>query len=283
MDLICTIYWVDHDLFEKNLESWLKELPLNRVLLGVNNIKELQYCKEIAKRYPIVKLVKQLHFKTLGGCIKDLIERVNSKWFAFVHSDVLITPKAFKILECYMKDDVGIVESHREHWEGNYTRVREDDVFFYLPINEASDYYYRNRAFSGLQLIRKKAIMSLVERLEDDYLYRNEDMIFHYECIKNGYKYAKTWAMHIHQNINHVWTRNHEETHDMQYRGFVKYTEPNEITITPCIAALKQLKHVHKYQIYNPLEFCYEHNSNWAFHVAKWWDKEMNPKEEKTK
>lgn len=283
MDCICTVYWIDHELFEKNLQSWIKELPLSKIYLGVNNHKEMHYCKKIAKDYPLIKIVDQLHLITLGGCLGDLIKRVETDWFTFVHADVFITPKAFCIMKEYMKKNVGIIESHREHWGGDYSRVIEKNKYEYLPINKASDYYYRNRAFSGFQIMRKKAIMSLVERLEDDYLYRNEDMIFHYECVKNGYEYVKTWAIHIHQNINKIWTRDHQETHDMQYRGFVKYTEPNELTITPCIAALKQLKKLHKYSIYEPLEFCYKHNANWASEIAKWWDRDLNMVEGKKK
>jgi hypothetical protein len=263
---------MDADLIEANIESWVKELPVKRILMGINHFSKVRLVNNLKKKFPMIEIINQLEFKTLGGCLADLIKRVKTEWYIYVHSDVRITPKAFCILREYMMDNVGIIESHREHWDGEYRRILENDKYDWLPQRKASDYYDRNRSFSGLQIIRKEAIMSLVDRLEDDYLYRNEDMIFHAECVKNGFEYQKTWAMHIHQITNTKWTFEHEATHHMQFRGFVKYTKPNEITITPCLAALGLLKRKYKYKIYAALEFCYKWNSNWAECIVEKWD-----------
>lgn len=273
MVLICPIYWVDHDLFKKNLQSWIKELPLAKIILGINNPKEFDYCNEIKNEFSIVEIKNQLHLKTLGGCLADLMRVVDTEWFVFVHADVFITPHAFKIMECYMRDDVGIIESHREHWKGNYIRLDElGGNTSWIPKLDASDYYYRDRSFSGLQIIRKDAIISLIDRLDDDYLYRNEDIIFQAECLNNNYTYEKTWAMHVHQNMNKEWTYNKEITYMMQFRGLVKYTKPTRITIPACLAAIHVLKKNFNVKIASFIAYCIEKNSNWCECIIEGWD-----------
>lgn len=269
-EIICPCYWVNEEYFEDNLKSWIQEIKPTRILLGINNpnIVIQEYLKEIQKKYPVIELIDQLHLHSLGGCLADLIKKVQTEWYIFVHADVRITPYAFLIMQQYQKEDVGIIESHREHWNGIFSMANGDVI----PKYESSDYYFRNRSFSGLQLIQRKAIMSLVERLEDDFLYRNEDMIFHAECVKNGYKYQKTWAMHIHQTTNKEWTIDRAGAYGMQFRGFIKYTDPNEITLIPCLSALGYMKNRHDEPIIAVLEFCFKHNLSWAEKIYEVWD-----------
>ena len=267
-DIIIPCFWINRSLFEYNLQSWIKEIPTERILIGVNNVNELYYLKELQQKYPVIEIIDQIEKHTLGGCLAELMKRVETEWFVFVHTDVLITPFAFLIMQQYQKDNVGIIESHREHWDGTFINVAEKNI----PPLIASDYYFRDRSFSGLQLIQRKAIMSLVERLDDDFLYRNEDMIFQAECVKNKYRYCKTWAMHIHQITNRQWTYDKEAAYRMQYRGFIKYTDPNELTIYPCIAAIKYMKHTFNETIAGILEFCYMVNVDWAKIIIERWD-----------
>ena len=267
-DIICPCYWVEQALFENNLKSWIKEIPSEKIFLGVNNPKIYEYLKELQQKYPQIELIDQLHLETLGGCLADLIKKVETEWFVFVHSDVLITPYAFLIMQQYQKKNMGIIESHRELWDGSCTK--ENGII--IPNLKTSRYYFKERAYSGLQLIQVKAIKSLVDRLEDDYLYRNEDMIFHYECCKNNFKYQKTWAMHLHQNTNSNWTINKRDAHRMQYRGFIKYTIPNEITLKPCLLTIKYMKKKHNESLNTILPFCYQYSPEWAEKIVEGWD-----------
>ena len=66
---------------------------------------------------------------------------------------------------------------------------------------------------------KKIAFKNVVSKIEDDYLYRNEDMIFQSECLNNDFEYKKTWSMHVHQTINQKWTKDWVETHQMQWKG----------------------------------------------------------------
>lgn len=267
-EIICPCYWVDKELFEDNLKSWIQEINPPKIYLGVNNPSALLYLKEIKKKYPVIEIINQLHLKTLGGCLADLMKRVSTEWFVFVHADVRITPYAFLVMQQYQKEDSGIIESHREHWDGLVRHIRGEA----LPEYKASRYYFRSRSFSGLQLIQMKAIRSLVDRLEDDFLYRNEDMIFHAECVKNGYKYHKTWAMHIHQITNKKWTFDDKMTHRMQYQGFIKYTELNDLTEYPCLVTIKYMKTKYHETLDRVLHFCYMYSNEWAERIVEMWD-----------
>ncbi len=267
-EIICPCFWIDQDHFEDNLKSWIQEIKPTKILLGVNKQNILSYLEEIQKKYPVIELIDQLHLSTLGGCLADLIKKVQTEWYVYVHTDVRITPYAFLIMQQYQKEDVGIIESHREHWDGKVRYIRGED----LPAHIASDYYFRDRSFSGLQLIQLKAIRDLVERLEDDFLYRNEDMIFHAECVKNGYRYCKTWAMHIHQTNNKKWSIDDQTTHRMQYKGFIKYTELSDLTEYACLSAIKYIKTKYKEPLDVIIYFCYSHSNEWAEKIAKVWD-----------
>ena len=278
-DVICPIYFIDHDLFNANLKSWFKELPINRILFGINKIDEADFIEKIAmkcwnsKDEIITREIMQTELKTLGACLADLIKRVETDWFFYIHADVRITPKAFCIMKEYMDENIGIIESHREHWEGDFYEYKYNDgESLWFPINKVCDYYYRDRAFSGLQLIQKKAIINLVNRIEDDYIYRNEDIIFQAECLDKEYKYVKTWAMHIHQNINRQWSFDRYSTYMMQFKGIIKYAKFTPITRKACLSAIKILKQEFKVKISLILAFCKKYNSNWYDYIIEKWD-----------
>lgn len=267
-DLICPCFWIDEDLFEDNLKSWIHEIKPERIFLGVNNPNILIYLREIKEKYPIIELVHQTHLRTLGGCLADLMKRVETEWFVYCHADIRMTPYSFLVMQQYQKEDVGIIESHREHWDGEVKHVRGMS----LPEYKPSNYYFRKRSFSGLQLIQMRSIKSLVDRLEDDFLYRNEDMIFHAECYENGFKYCKTWAMHIHQTTNTEWTFNDEEAHRMQYRGFIKYSKISGITEFPCLIAIRYMKQKYDETLMRIIHFAFMYSNEWAEKIIERWE-----------
>lgn len=279
MDLICPVYWLEDSLFEANLQSWIKELPLKRIILGINRANIIDWA-ELMKKYSLIKIVDQLHLGTLGGCLADLMKQVTTDWFVYVHSDVRITPNAFRVMEPYMKKNTGIIESERLHWDGICDRYKEVEESIWFPSYSYVNYYSRKRAFSGFQIFQKKVIIELIDKIEDDYLYRNEDYIFQSECLEKGFDYVKTYAMHIHQVIDPKWTYDRDSTNMMQWRGIVKYSNPNPINILACILPIRDLKErLEEVTLESVLEFCWIHNAKWAEHIIHWWDKELNPPE----
>ncbi len=237
-DLICPSHYIDWNYFSSNLMSWLEEIPVRKIFIGNNNPDESfrsklkDYLGKKDKRIEFIDQYK-LGYKTLGMQIADLMKRVETEFFIYCHADAWPCKNSFFILEHEMKDNIGMIESERVQYdyEGKYNYPT---VYPY--------YHYRERAFSGYQLIRMKAIENILDKIEDDYIYRNEDIIFQNVCTQNGYKYLKSWAMHIHtcsNDTNHKWTpkgkfTTEEEckaiTFDMQIRGIVKYCTPDDIT-----------------------------------------------------
>ena len=153
-------------------------------------------------------------------CLIDLMKQVQTKWFAFIHSDVELTPYSYKQMEPLMDDKVGIIESSHLH-------IVDGKPIYY-------DYYHEPRAYSGFQLFYKPAIESILSEIEDDYVYRNEDLIFQNVCEANGFKHKKSYALHLHKIMKHESLIIEKEVHDMQWKGLVKYSR----LITPLMKEL---------------------------------------------
>ena len=275
IDLICPLYWVDERLFYRNVKSWIKELPLNKIILGVNNPK-LDLSASIFEEKEIVfqklEYINQLHFKTLGACLVDLMDKVETDWFAYLHADAFITPYTFEIMKQYMKPEIGIIESERFHWDGTMSLIHN---VYEVPYYTFDNYYNMDRAASGFQIFQKKAIESILDKIEDDYIYRNEDLIFQHECLMNKYMYQKTLAIHIHQTFNTKWTFSQEEANIMQVKGLIKYTEPlPRVTKEVFLNALRFVKVNEVSTIYKILKFCDKYKKKWWKKlILREWDK----------
>jgi hypothetical protein len=254
-DLIVPIHMVDWRFFSSNLNSWLKEIPLNRVFIGCNNSKEDEFnmIKSFVSGFEKVEFIDQRGIKTLGYQIVDLMKRTEGEWFVYCHSDAQLTPFCFKIMEAYMNiDTVGIVESERVHYDG------KNDKRTYW------NYHYTPRSFSGFQIFRKKAIENILDVIEDDYIYRNEDIILQNVCENNGFEYVKSWSMHIHiPTINGNWSPQgevleyseaHKITMIMQIKGIIKYCTPNSITLKAFLAAFGVCKQHFGFDMYDFVE-----------------------------
>lgn len=263
-DVICPLYWVNK-YFLKNIERWFDEIPIGTLYFGVNNPN-----LTIELDNPKIKIIDQRHHKTLGPCLVDLMKYVKTEWFVYLHADVEPLRGSFKMLCKDLDDAVGIVESERILWDG---RIENGEPYF-----EQDDLALRHRAlrpYSGFQLIQKKAIEPILDKIEDDFVYRNEDIIFQSECLKNGLDYKKSWGLHVHQRLQKQWTFDYNKSHYMQVMGILKYTEPNERNKKTLIDSLIWCKYNLKgYDFTLPrlLMFCYQHNPNWCEIIIEAWD-----------
>lgn len=228
LDLICPIYHVDWDVFTYCVDSWIREFPCSRWWIGLANPNENEYNaikNYLEQKNNNIVIFNHVHYKTLGKSISELISYVETSWFIYVHSDAEATPMCWNILESWMSNDdplYGIIESERIH--------SDKQQYTYDP------YHFSSRAYSGLQVMYKDAVNVPID---DDYVYRNEDMIYQNICQQQGYEYCKSWAMHVHYlTTTKKWTHEREETYDMQWKGLVKYTTPTDITIQAVLDAL---------------------------------------------
>jgi len=265
-DMIVPTHYVDWNYFGSNVKSWIKEIPVKTLYLGCNNPDKgyIESLRTYLSQFASIVVIDQRGIKTLGMQLADLFKRTNTEFVCYCHADARPTPHSFLVLEADMEDHVGIVESERVSYP------YEDPKSFPTVYPY---YYYRNRSFSGYQLFRMEAIDDFLQFIEDDYIYRNEDIIFQNVCEEAGFHYQKSFAMHIHtnSNVNHKWTPQGEEgedarakTFDMQIKGIVKYCTPDPITKKAWIAAYGQCFRLNGTNLFDFIDdFVVKENPKW--------------------
>ena len=266
-DVICPIYWLNDVYFLDNVESWIKEIPINRLIFGINN-KNVKFEKLWSEKIKLLShnceilVIDQTHHKTLGICLADLMKCVETEWFVYVHADVKLTPKSFYIMESEKNKKIGIIESER--------------IFFDGITQTEGHTHYTKRAYSGFQLIQKESIRNIIDEIEDDFIYRNEDLIFQSRCKQNGFEYKKVLAYHIHQLIKTQYTFNDKDIAFMQWKGLVKYTQPDDITKEVCWDPIKECLKKWGQLLIQILPFTWENNPNWGESIIEYYEKEFN-------
>ncbi|MBD3196225.1 MAG: hypothetical protein GF317_14300 [Candidatus Lokiarchaeota archaeon] len=270
IDIVCSCCWTPTPLFKKNLKSWIKEFPVNHIYLGFGRPELEVPLEEIRTSYTDDKitLINQTEYITSGKAFIDLMKLTQTKWFLFIHDDVRPTPYLFTILRRYITEKVGIIESEHLHWN-SFKQISN----YYIPKYKYYNFNLHKRAFSGLQLIRKAAISSLFNKIEDDYMMRNEDFIIQYECIKNGYSYEKTWGFHFHQRYKNRPRPRLEIYEEWQWKGLIKYTNPiYDTLIRECLGSIHYNKRKKNITIKEILDFCKLHNPAWIEVVLQFYD-----------
>ena len=246
VDLFCPIFSVNWKNFKDNVESWIKEIPIRKAYIGCANPNNYEFrrIKDYIERLENFEFYDQRHYTTAGICFAELIKKIKTKWFVYVHSDVWLTPFSFLVLKAEAENNqkAGIIESER-------VQLTLDNQEY---PTEYPWYYYRDRAFSGYQLIRKDAVMDLVNQIEDDYISNTEDICFQNACQNAGFDYIKSFAMHVHRisKLNSIRTPTHkilpkeeifQVTFDMNMKAIVKYCTPTEITLNSFINSYMNL------------------------------------------
>lgn len=224
-----------NELWEKNLLSFYREIPIKNLIISNGGCVDDSI--EIVKRFPRVKILDHSKFVSLGYCISKLISEVTTEWFVYLHSDVYLPA-------CWYEK---MVKNQKKYdW---YECRQHMTVLIDYPL----DYHVIDRPLSGSQMGKKAAFEKVLPEIEDDYLYRNEDIILANLIQKNGFKYGRVdEAFHYHQLMNKRsrWKRQiknlsfqiekGKEEKDreflMQIKGIVKYLQPDDVLI-------KEVKH----------------------------------------
>src|SRR6266481_5981299 len=84
MDVIIPVH-NSNEVWEKNLISIYREIPVNRLLIGNGGCTDDSIA--IAKQFPRVEVHDHSSFKTLGYSVRELIKAVETEWFAYLHAD----------------------------------------------------------------------------------------------------------------------------------------------------------------------------------------------------
>jgi hypothetical protein len=198
---------------------------VNRLLIGDGGCIDGSIA--IALEFPRVEVFDHSQFLSLGYSLRKLIEAVETEWFVYLHSDVFLP----------------------EGWFEAMKQGQDQYDWYECPqhITVMVDYpgdYSASRPYSGSQMGRKAAFDQIVTQVEDDYLYRNEDIIWAALIEQAGFLYGHVFdTFHFHQVMNkrsrwlrkiegvslHLALGRDEEVRAamMQVKGIIKYMQPS--------------------------------------------------------
>ena len=209
IDVICPTFHVDLDSFKLFIQTWAQNIPIRRLIVGIG--KENQELEELlnlsfAKEDFSLMQVDQTKYKTLGYCLQELINQVETEYFIFLHADVEIPQNWFE--KMWASRVKGIVESLKAPSFG-------PDSFI-----QAS----KKRAYSGAQLIFKESVKNL--NFDDDFIYCNEDQILQNIVLNRGFSYIKIPIYHKHHKKYRKRTQPRKTILEWQWKGIIKYAYP---------------------------------------------------------
>jgi hypothetical protein len=219
-----------NELWRANLHSIYREIPVNRLLLGDGGC--IDDSLEVAREFPRVEVLDHRNFTSLGFSIRHLIEATKTEWFVYLHSDVFLPPGWFDTMYGRRRDFDWFECNQR-------TTVMVDYLFDVTRVA---------RAYSGSQMGRRAAFEKITPMIDDDYLYRNEDIIIAHLVTRSGLRYGKVpETVNFHQIMHKPsrWGRKVSRVgidlelapdedlraSDTYARGIIKYVQPNETTV----------------------------------------------------
>ncbi len=246
IDVICPIINTN-ELFETNLYSWYRQIPINRLIIGFGGGTDNSL--EIVKKFPRVVIIDQSTkysehlYGSQGISIAELISSVETEWFIYLHGDVNLPDNWYDTMIKYQ--DV-------YDWY-ECSRVITTLVSFKHEMDN------KKRAYSGSQMGRKEAFKNIIPIIEDGLVQNNEDIIFQELILKEGYKYGRVLdTMHYHQTMNKrgeiepkyksievqryeskEWT---EKILLVLIKGLVKYCDPKPHLVKHVNISLYQLR-----------------------------------------
>ena len=220
-----------NELWEKNLYSFYREIPINHLLIGNGGCTDNSI--EIVNKFPRVKVIDQISNCSLGYCIKELIENVKNDWFIYLHADVYLPENWYDKMKEHQKE---------YDWYECYRKLTVLVEFW------SEEQQKQERAYSGSQIGRKATFKNILPKIDDDYSYRNEDIIFSELIKEEGFKYGRVInTFHYHQVMN---KRGEKEpkfkkvmiekerdrdwqslAYNMQARFIIKYLRPKKYLI----------------------------------------------------
>ncbi|MFC1504043.1 hypothetical protein ACFL6D_01360 [Spirochaetota bacterium] len=227
MDVIIPILHTN-ELWESNLVSIYREIPVNRLL--ISNGGCIDDSITIVKKFPRVEVFDHKEYTSLGYCIRKLIESVETEWFIYLHSDIYLPEKWFDIMKKHCAE---------YDWFGCPQRVTA-----LIEYSNTDKVLGIERPYAGSQMGRKKAFDKYLHTVDDDYVYRQEDFVFADIVERAGFKEGRIHdTFHYHQHIHKEspyarkyknisfeveWSK--EEiirSSTMQIKGIIKYLKPS--------------------------------------------------------
>lgn len=218
-----------NELWRANLTSIYREIPVRRLIISDGGVRDDSL--SIARDFPRITVLDHREFVSLGYCLRKLIETVETDWFVYLHSDVFLAPGWF---------DAMVADRHRFDW---FESQQHTTILAEVPLEHS----VAERSYSGAQMGRRRAFDPVIPRIDDDFLYRNEDIILAHLVRKAGFKYGRAdAALAYHQQMakESLWRRDiaqvsitirksaEEDLREKrtQLYGLLKYLDPDQDT-----------------------------------------------------
>lgn len=214
-----------NELFERNLFSFYKEIPIKNLLIGNGGCTDESLT--VLEKFPRVKIFDHSKMYSQGGSIIDLIKNASTENFIYLHADAFLP----------------------EGWFDKMKSKLEFYDWFECPQKLTTMIEFWNvkseRSYSGAQMGNRLFFDKIIPIIQDDFLQRNEDIVLAELVESNGGKYGKNEdTFHYHQVMNRRgesepkfskviiekfndldWEK---RIYTMQYKGIVKYLNPNK-------------------------------------------------------
>lgn len=174
-----------NELWQANLLSFYREIPIHQLLIGDGGC--IDDSMEIVRGFPRVHIFDHSKFISLGYSLRKLIEAVETEWFIYLHSDVYLPLGWFDAMR-----------SHQSEYDWFECRQKAT-----VLVEHDLDYSNYTRPLSGAQMGRVAAFKNILPSIDDDYLYRNEDIVLAELIKRSGFLYGRTDDIfHYHQTMH---------------------------------------------------------------------------------
>jgi hypothetical protein len=273
------IYWFDapsliqsipkpEKMTAKQFEPVAEEL-FSRIRQMADNAGATDDTITIAKKFPRVEVHDHSSFKTLGYSVKELIKAVETEWFSYLHADVYLPDGWFDTMR-----------AHQAEFDWFGCPMRLTVLMEYLHVDP-------DRPYAGSQMGRKAAFIGGLDRIDDDYVYRQEDFVFARIVEDGQFRHGKVEdTFHYHQVMPLLYgdgprvrrlksidfsveTTKAEELHtaETQLCGTIKYLRPDEFQIQAVEANVLALKRLGKFDFDKFIAWVGRTNPEWLPHV----------------
>lgn len=257
-------------LWEANLFSFYREVPIRRLIVG--DAGAIDGSIDILSRFPRVKILDHSAMSTLGKSLAGLIEAVESEFFVYLQSDVFLPPGWF---------DSMLSSTGGADWVG----CPELNT---VLIQYTNDYSESRPSLPGAQLGRTRYFAGVGERIDDDFVYRQEDFVLSEVVVRNGGRIGQNHdTYHAHELMKRKTTgeafdvvgvsitknssnREEERVHETQLYGFIKYCSPDsEQVISGAREAYKAAVIAGVVKKARAISFAERENAAWVTTVRK--------------
>lgn len=258
-----------NELWEKNLISIYRDVPVNRLLISDGGCKDDSIT--IAQRFPRVTVLDHRQYKSLGYCLRLLIEAVETEWFIYVHSDVYLPEGWFDAMRAHQP---------AYDWFGCPQRITVQVE--YPNVDKLFDDV---RPYAGSQMGKTAAFLDGIKKIDDDFVYRQEDYVmasmvaserhgriedtFHYHQVMHKHG---PWARKLKRVAVQVeWSREEEiRASTMQVKGIVKYLQPSRILTMEAETHIRRLVELGATTLPEMMAWIAQTNPAWLPHIKPW-------------